>query len=75
MPSQRFTVRVLIILLNWCLSAALLGVLGVLASVRQPFSATDLVWLSRASPDRTSYQANFAAGFLPFLSNGLFPFI
>ena len=37
MPSQRFTVRVLIILLNWCLSAALLGVLGVLASVRPPF--------------------------------------
>ena len=37
MASQRFTVRVVIILLSWCLSAALLGVLGVIASLHPPF--------------------------------------
>ena len=37
MSSQRFSVRVVIILLSWCLSAALLGVLGVLASLHPPF--------------------------------------
>jgi hypothetical protein len=37
MPFQRFSVRVVIILLIWCVSAALLGVLGVLASLHPPF--------------------------------------
>ena len=37
MLSQRFSVRVVIILLSWCLSAALLGVLGVLASLHPAF--------------------------------------
>jgi hypothetical protein len=37
MPSQRLSVRVVIILLIWCVSAALLGVLGVLASLHPPF--------------------------------------
>ena len=36
MSSQRFSHRVVIILLIWCLSAALVGVLGVLASVHPP---------------------------------------
>jgi hypothetical protein len=36
MSSQRFSVRVMIVLLIWCVSAALLGALGVLASVRPP---------------------------------------
>jgi hypothetical protein len=37
MPSQRFSVRVLIILLIWCVSAVLLGALGLLASLHPPF--------------------------------------
>jgi hypothetical protein len=37
MPSQRFSVRVVIILLIWCVSSALLGALGVLASLHPPF--------------------------------------
>jgi hypothetical protein len=37
MPSQRFSVRVVIILVIWCVSAALLGARGVLASVHPPF--------------------------------------
>jgi hypothetical protein len=37
MPSQRFSVRVAIILLIWCVSAALLGALGVLAFLHPPF--------------------------------------
>ena len=37
MLSHRFSIRVVIILLSWCLSAALLGVLGVLASLHPPF--------------------------------------
>ena len=36
MSSQCFSVRVVVILLIWCLGAALLGVLGVLASVHPP---------------------------------------
>ena len=37
MSSQRFSVRVVIVLLIWCMSAVLLGVLGVLGSLRPPF--------------------------------------
>ena len=37
MSSQRFTVRVVIILLIWCLSAALLGAVGIFASLHPPF--------------------------------------
>jgi hypothetical protein len=37
MLSQHFIVRLVIILLIWCVSATLLGALGVLASVRPPF--------------------------------------
>jgi hypothetical protein len=38
MSSQRFTVRaVLIILLIWCVSASILGALGVLATLHPPF--------------------------------------
>ena len=37
MSSQRFTVRVVIVLLIWGVSAALLGVAGVLASLLPPF--------------------------------------
>ncbi len=36
MLSQRFSFRVAIVLLIWCLSAALLGALGVLGSLRPP---------------------------------------
>jgi len=37
MLSTRFSVRVVIILLIWCLSAALLGAVGLLASLHPPF--------------------------------------
>ena len=45
MASQRFSVRVVIILLSWCLSAALLGVLGVIASLHPPFPQLILLGL------------------------------
>jgi hypothetical protein len=37
MLSQRFTVRVVIILLIWCVLAALLGAIGLFASLHPPF--------------------------------------
>jgi hypothetical protein len=37
MLSQRFSVRVIVIVLLWCLSAALLGALGGIASLHPPF--------------------------------------
>jgi hypothetical protein len=37
MSSQRFSVRVVIILLIWCVSAVLLGALGVFAFLHPPF--------------------------------------
>jgi hypothetical protein len=45
MASQRFSVRVVIILLSWCLSAALLGVLGVIASLHPPLPQLILLGL------------------------------